>query len=424
MDPKSVLADGDLTQGEAHEPSVECARPNDTGVPDPEEAPVGTDNHEEWEFASQVGDSARERDRERLRRKREVRSQSISLERTGKKYILGKLKEETLLVPDVEGVVRPKTRGECVGGERPCPFVSCVHHLYLDVSPKTGSLKLNFPDLDVSEMTETCSLDVADRSSVRREEVASIMNLTPMRIQQILDGAFARIKKTPNSGLEVFGEGRAPRRLSRLPLEVDYKKGRVEADEDREERFYPSYDHRSVDEIFGDWCKPVSLEEPKAAASANQNAEDGKLDATPSEGEAVSASDAEAGPEAEGALEAVAAVGDAASGAIGATSGATEVSGAPSTLNAPTFEVEIVATELEDEAAAPFEAAALPEVEIVACDSTPESSETTMTSHADLEILEPSHDESRCFERVEGGPGCARAEPRHERSIETATQAG
>ena len=52
-----------------------------------------------------------------------------------------------LLYPDVEDVVKPKERAECGNGERPCPFVSCKHHLYLDVSAKTGAIKLNFPDL-------------------------------------------------------------------------------------------------------------------------------------------------------------------------------------------------------------------------------------------------------------------------------------
>ena len=54
------------------------------------------------------------------------------------------------------------TRAECAEGPRPCPYVSCKHHLYLDVNPETGSIKLNFPDLEVDEMAETCSLDVAD----------------------------------------------------------------------------------------------------------------------------------------------------------------------------------------------------------------------------------------------------------------------
>ena len=61
---------------------------------------------------------------------------------------------------------------------RPCPFVSCSHHLYLDVNPETGAIKLNFPHLEVWEMAETCSLDVADRGGITLEEVGAILNLT------------------------------------------------------------------------------------------------------------------------------------------------------------------------------------------------------------------------------------------------------
>ena len=80
---------------------------------------------------------------------------------------------------------RPRTRGECAGGERPCPFVSCKHHLYLDVNQETGSIKVNFPDLEVWEMKETCSLDVADRGGLTLEEVGEILNLTREAIRLI-----------------------------------------------------------------------------------------------------------------------------------------------------------------------------------------------------------------------------------------------
>src|SRR6185312_8298743 len=42
-------------------------------------------------------------------------------------------------------VERPRTRGDCADMPRPCPFVSCSHHLYLEVNPESGALKLNFP---------------------------------------------------------------------------------------------------------------------------------------------------------------------------------------------------------------------------------------------------------------------------------------
>jgi Sigma-70, region 4 len=84
-----------------------------------------------------------------------------------------------------EEVERPRTRAECLQMERPCPFVSCEHHLYLDVNPDSGAIKLNFPHLEVWEMPETCSLDVADRGGITLEEVGAILNLTRERIRQV-----------------------------------------------------------------------------------------------------------------------------------------------------------------------------------------------------------------------------------------------
>ena len=46
-------------------------------------------------------------------------------------------------------------------------FVSCKHHLYLDVNPATGSIKLNFPDKEIWELEHTCALDVAERAASR-----------------------------------------------------------------------------------------------------------------------------------------------------------------------------------------------------------------------------------------------------------------
>jgi hypothetical protein len=80
---------------------------------------------------------------------------------------------------------RPRSRSECAGGARPCLFVSCKHHLYLDVNPETGSIKLNFPDKEIWELSETCALDVADRGGITLEEVGAIMNLTRERIRQV-----------------------------------------------------------------------------------------------------------------------------------------------------------------------------------------------------------------------------------------------
>ncbi len=137
----------------------------------------------------QTADTAVTREQRRSRRKRAVRARTISVKRMTKRELeLGKL-----LYPEND-YEKPKTREECVGHERPCPFVSCQYHLYLDVSPRTGAIKLNFPDLEVWEMNESCALDVADRGGTTLEDVGAIMNLTRERIRQVEVRALAKLE--------------------------------------------------------------------------------------------------------------------------------------------------------------------------------------------------------------------------------------
>ena len=64
----------------------------------------------------------------------------------------------------------------------------------MDVSARTGAIKLNFPDLDVWEMNESCALDVADRGGTTLEDVGAIMNLTRERIRQVEVKALAKLE--------------------------------------------------------------------------------------------------------------------------------------------------------------------------------------------------------------------------------------
>jgi len=117
--------------------------------------------------------------RRRSRRTR-PRSKTIAMKRLTRE----ELRLGALLNPPVD-VPRPKTRMDCKADSRPCPWVACKHHLYLDVNPITGSIKINFPDLEPWELKQTCALDVADRGGITLEEVGEIMNLTRERIRQV-----------------------------------------------------------------------------------------------------------------------------------------------------------------------------------------------------------------------------------------------
>jgi hypothetical protein len=100
---------------------------------------------------------------------------------------------------------RPQTRAECQGVSRPCPYVSCSHHLYLDVNPASGAIKLNFPHLEVWEMRETCALDVADRGGITLEEVGEILNLTRERIRQVEVRGLGKMREDTDEDLDGSG---------------------------------------------------------------------------------------------------------------------------------------------------------------------------------------------------------------------------
>src|SRR5678815_855568 len=81
---------------------------------------------------------------------------------------------------------RPRTRGDCAGGPRPCPWAGCRYHLYLEVSP-AGTIKLAFPDLEPWDLEHSCALDLADDGGMTLEAVAQTVNVTRERVRQIED---------------------------------------------------------------------------------------------------------------------------------------------------------------------------------------------------------------------------------------------
>lgn len=234
MDPKDVIV-------EEHAADIETTAS--------EEAPL-TDGALALAPAADTDDTPSDdkpvtREQRRSRRKREVRARTISVKRMTKRELeLGRL-----LYPDVEDVTRPKTRADCVNGERPCPFVSCKHHLYLDVSARTGAIKLNFPDLEVWEMNETCALDVADRGGTTLEEVGAIMNLTRERIRQVEVKGLAKLQalKDMNALRDYVDEGPiGKRRLPVLSRDEDEEETDGDADGDEDS------DDFDVDEFASD----------------------------------------------------------------------------------------------------------------------------------------------------------------------------
>jgi hypothetical protein len=137
----------------------------------------------------------------RRRRRTRPRSKTIAMKRLTRE----ELRVGALMYPPVD-IPRPTTREECRGEARPCPWVACKHHLYLDINPETGSIKINFPDLEPWELQHTCALDVAERGGITLEEVGEIMNLTRERIRQVEVRGLLKLKMGSPSPDELGSE--------------------------------------------------------------------------------------------------------------------------------------------------------------------------------------------------------------------------
>jgi|GEM_PF-3901324 len=136
-------------------------------------------------------DARAEYDRGRSTRKHSTRATTQPMRLITQK----ELAAGAALYPYPEDVERPKTRSEC-GTERPCPFVSCKMHLYLDVT-EVGSIKRNFPNIEVEDMPYSCALDEADNGPLNLHELGARMNMTRERVRQIENDGKAKLLRKP-----------------------------------------------------------------------------------------------------------------------------------------------------------------------------------------------------------------------------------
>ena len=98
------------------------------------------------------------------------------------------------VIDDAEAPVRPRTRGECVDGPRPCPFASCEHHAIHGMMFGQQALALDDDAVlaALEALPASCTLDVADREGATLEEVGLIFGVTRERIRRIESGAIKR----------------------------------------------------------------------------------------------------------------------------------------------------------------------------------------------------------------------------------------
>jgi len=119
---------------------------------------------------------------QKVRRHRRTRPRGTTI--TMKRVSLAELAVGAAMYPPIE-LDRPRTRADCGAEARPCPWVACKHHLYLDINPETGSIKINFPDREPWELEHTCALDIAEAGGKTLDEIGEITNLTRERIRQV-----------------------------------------------------------------------------------------------------------------------------------------------------------------------------------------------------------------------------------------------
>lgn len=92
---------------------------------------------------------------------------------------------------------RPRIRGECCDGPRPCPWVACRYNLAFEVT-ENGSIAWNGWTRDVDQIEgagQTCALDVAEEGPQTLEDVGRMLHLTRERVRQIEAVALRKIAR-------------------------------------------------------------------------------------------------------------------------------------------------------------------------------------------------------------------------------------
>jgi hypothetical protein len=96
--------------------------------------------------------------------------------------------------PVIEVLACGHRASQAVNHCRPCPWVGCRMHLYLDVK-EDGHIRLNHPGKELEDLKETCTLDVVkDEEEQSREVVGDLTNLTGQRVTAIEREALVQLR--------------------------------------------------------------------------------------------------------------------------------------------------------------------------------------------------------------------------------------
>lgn len=89
----------------------------------------------------------------------------------------------------------PATRADCANVPRPCPYVSCSHHLWLRLqSEQPGNPKAGKQGTTTfrPSSSQSCALDVAEKGATI-EEIAEMLGMHHSRVRQIAEGAIMKL---------------------------------------------------------------------------------------------------------------------------------------------------------------------------------------------------------------------------------------
>ena len=125
---------------------------------------------------------------------------------------------------------RPRTRGECIDGQRPCPWVSCTEHTVHGLMLREGGDALTDDDLveALTTLSATCVLDVADEGvggeDATLQIVGEILGVTRERVRQIEAKALRRVRRASEDLRADLSEDALPAALAKpvRPARIDW----------------------------------------------------------------------------------------------------------------------------------------------------------------------------------------------------------
>ena len=110
----------------------------------------------------------------------------------------------------------PETRGDCLLGMRPCPWIRCRYHMIWVVNCKPHLWhRLSDDDIvaQILELPETCVLDVADRGGETLQNIGAILGISRERVRQMV---FTKKPRKPNCTKGAVAKMQHPAKLKLL----------------------------------------------------------------------------------------------------------------------------------------------------------------------------------------------------------------